>query len=181
MDRNESSQENPRSVDTASRRWCEILDVTPGAHQGELEQAYQRAISLIDGKSVGGYLMLDPSAAKSAREDVERAYAELKKSAPAAPPNAASERPSPQESASDVQGRYASGIPRRAMRILAPVTTEPEATPLVSASPLVRTRSLPKISRVAPVVDDVTAPDEADASLDTVPAQYDDASPDDGA
>ncbi len=86
MERKDTSQEQAEDVaDSNSQRWCEILDVTPGANTVELKAAYDRAIALIDGKSVGGYLMLDPIAAQAARDDVERAYQELKRTAPVAP------------------------------------------------------------------------------------------------
>lgn len=146
MERKDTSQEQAADgADSNSQRWCEILDVTPGANTSELKAAYERAIALIDGKSVGGYLMLDPIAAQAARDDVERAYQELKRSAPAAPPDDASanEKPSadlgPDSTANEMDAcespkeeRYSSGVPRRVMRILAPVVDPAAESPPTS-------------------------------------------------
>jgi flagellar biosynthesis protein FlhG len=70
---------NGKAVPTVgtSRSWYEVLEVAPGASQDEIEKAYKRALKIVDGKSVGGYLMLDPAAQAAARRDVETAFAVL--------------------------------------------------------------------------------------------------------
>lgn len=60
-----------------ARTWYEVLDVGVDASDEDLLLAYDRALSLVEGRSIGGYLMLDPLAAESARADVETAFAVL--------------------------------------------------------------------------------------------------------
>lgn len=60
-----------------AKTWFDVLDVTPDVSVADLQKAYERALSLVDGRSIGGYLMLDPMGAESARADVEAAYAVL--------------------------------------------------------------------------------------------------------
>jgi hypothetical protein len=57
--------------------WYEVLDVAPDVSPVDLKKAYDRALALVEGRSIGGYLMLDPLAAESARADVEAAFAVL--------------------------------------------------------------------------------------------------------
>lgn len=52
----------------------DVLDVKPGATREEIEAAYRRALRIIEGNSLGGYLMLDPEARESAKREVERAF-----------------------------------------------------------------------------------------------------------
>ena len=61
----------------AARTWFDVLEVAPDVSAADLQKAYERALALVDGRSIGGYLMLDPMAAESARADVEAAYAVL--------------------------------------------------------------------------------------------------------
>lgn len=58
----------------SARSWYEVLELRRDATQQEVEDAYDRAIALIEGRSIGGYLMLDPAAMESARNDVETAF-----------------------------------------------------------------------------------------------------------
>lgn len=60
-----------------ARTWYEVLDVGEDASAADVQKAYERALALVEGRSIGGYLMLDPMAAESARADVEAAYAIL--------------------------------------------------------------------------------------------------------
>ncbi len=54
--------------------WYDVLEVAHDATAAEVKRAYDRAIALVEGRNIGGYLMLDPVAAESARADVETAY-----------------------------------------------------------------------------------------------------------
>ena len=56
------------------RSWYEVLDVPRTATAEDIKSAYDRAMSLVEGRSVGGYLMLDPLATESAKADIEAAY-----------------------------------------------------------------------------------------------------------
>lgn len=60
-----------------AKTWFDVLDVARDVSPADLAKAYERALALVDGRSIGGYLMLDPLAAESARADVEAAYAVL--------------------------------------------------------------------------------------------------------
>jgi curved DNA-binding protein CbpA len=56
------------------RSWYEVLEIPRHASGEEIEAAYRRALRLIEGQTLGGYLMLDPDAQQSARHDVETAF-----------------------------------------------------------------------------------------------------------
>lgn len=56
------------------RSCYDVLEVTPNATREEIEAAYRRALRIIEGNSLGGYLMLDPEARESAKREVERAF-----------------------------------------------------------------------------------------------------------
>ncbi len=60
-----------------ARTWYEVLDIGDDASLNDVVKAYERALSIVEGRSIGGYLMLDPMAAESARADVEAAFAIL--------------------------------------------------------------------------------------------------------
>ncbi|OGQ25287.1 MAG: hypothetical protein A2138_16770 [Deltaproteobacteria bacterium RBG_16_71_12] len=60
-----------------AKTWYDVLEVSLDVSPADLQKAYERALALVDGRSIGGYLMLDPTAAESARADVEAAYAVL--------------------------------------------------------------------------------------------------------
>ena len=64
-------QEGPRG---GGRTWYEVLEVPADVGAADLHKAYDRALALVDGRSIGGYLMLDPLAAERARTDVEAAF-----------------------------------------------------------------------------------------------------------
>jgi curved DNA-binding protein CbpA len=67
-------EEGPRG---GAATWYDVLEVAEQATAAEIQKAYERALALVEGRSIGGYLMLDPLAAESARADVEAAYAVL--------------------------------------------------------------------------------------------------------
>jgi hypothetical protein len=54
--------------------WYEVLDVGPDATTGELRIAYDRSLALVEGRTLGGYFLLDPLAIDSARADIEAAW-----------------------------------------------------------------------------------------------------------
>lgn len=56
----------------------EVLDVAETATYVDIDEAYRRALDLIRGESVGGYLMLDEEKMQEAIDEVEAAYAVLK-------------------------------------------------------------------------------------------------------
>src|SRR5688500_13776735 len=60
-----------------ARTWYDVLEVAADASTADVQKAYDRALALVEGRNIGGYLMLDPLAAESARADVEAAYAVL--------------------------------------------------------------------------------------------------------
>ena len=60
-----------------ARTWYEVLDVQPGSSADDVKKAYDRALALVEGRAIGGYLMLDPLAAESAKADVESAWGVL--------------------------------------------------------------------------------------------------------
>jgi cytoskeletal protein RodZ len=60
------------------RSWYDVLEIQADASGEEIEKAYKRAVRIIEGQSVAGYLMLDDAARSSARSDVEEAYAVLR-------------------------------------------------------------------------------------------------------
>ncbi|MBI1948295.1 MAG: helix-turn-helix domain-containing protein [Deltaproteobacteria bacterium] len=60
-----------------AKTWYDVLEVSLDVSPVDLQKAYERALALVEGRSIGGYLMLDPMAAESARADVEAAYAVL--------------------------------------------------------------------------------------------------------
>ncbi len=57
--------------------WYEVLDLTPQASQAEVQRGYERALDLVEGRTIGGYFLLDPVAVESARSDIESAWAVL--------------------------------------------------------------------------------------------------------
>jgi hypothetical protein len=65
--------ERPRIAAT----WYDVLDVPRDADIGAIQQAYDRAIALIEGKNLGAYFALDPAATATARRDIEAAFAIL--------------------------------------------------------------------------------------------------------
>ena len=67
----------PDAPRTGAPSWYDVLEVEEVATHAEVQRAYDRALALVDGRSIGGYLMLDPIAAESARADVETAHAVL--------------------------------------------------------------------------------------------------------
>jgi len=183
------------------RSWYEVLDVPPNATAQDIEDAYERAIALIEGRAVGGYLMLDPVAIQAAREDVETAYlvlsdeverarfdAEQGHDSAEGEPEAGDEyaepqvdddtvsagaadtliTPAPAEElaadpadvdkppapAPDKVDRYASGLPRRALKILAP-TLPPMPAADAPSTPPERKSMLPIQAPVEDTVDDV--------------------------
>jgi hypothetical protein len=54
--------------------WYEVLDLTPKATQADVKRAYERALDLVEGRTIGGYFLLDPVAVDSARSDIEWAW-----------------------------------------------------------------------------------------------------------
>jgi hypothetical protein len=54
--------------------WYDVLEIPIEASASDVKKAYDRALALVEGRNIGGYLMLDPLAAESARADVEAAY-----------------------------------------------------------------------------------------------------------
>jgi hypothetical protein len=70
----EHSGEHVRLPPMGARTWYDVLDVARDASDTEIEAAYDRAIALIEGDSVGGYMVLDPDAKASAKSDVETAF-----------------------------------------------------------------------------------------------------------
>jgi hypothetical protein len=70
----EHSGEHVRLPPRGARSWYDVLDVARDASDREIEAAYDRAIALIEGDSVGGYMVLDPDARASAKSDVETAF-----------------------------------------------------------------------------------------------------------
>jgi hypothetical protein len=65
--------ERPRGADT----WYQVLDVDRDVDATGLLLAYERAVSLIEGRHLGGYFLLDPAAIAVARLDIEAALAIL--------------------------------------------------------------------------------------------------------
>lgn len=61
--------ERPRGADT----WYDVLDVARDVDAAGIVAAYDRAIALVEGKSLGGYFLLDPHAMAVARLDIEHA------------------------------------------------------------------------------------------------------------
>jgi hypothetical protein len=57
--------------------WYDVLDIGPGASPAEVRAAYDRSLALIEGRSLGGYFLLDPLAVEGARADLETAWAIL--------------------------------------------------------------------------------------------------------
>lgn len=66
-------EDGPRGGGT----WYDVLEVQPDVSAVDLKKAYDRALALVEGRNIGGYLMLDPLAAESARANVEAAFAVL--------------------------------------------------------------------------------------------------------
>ncbi|HEY4221518.1 MAG TPA: helix-turn-helix domain-containing protein [Myxococcota bacterium] len=57
--------------------WYDVLEIGIDASSADVKKAYDRSLALVEGRNIGGYLMLDPLAAESARADVEAAFAVL--------------------------------------------------------------------------------------------------------
>lgn len=70
----DSGEGKAEATSEKARSWYDVLEVRPSASPDEIEAAYKRALKIIDGQSVGGYLMLDPEAQSAARRDVEAAF-----------------------------------------------------------------------------------------------------------
>lgn len=87
----------------------DVLEVAPDATREEIEAAYRRALRIIEGNSLGGYLMLDPEARESAKREVERAFQVLTNPQERArlDREASGEQEPPRESASEKGGRRA--------------------------------------------------------------------------
>jgi hypothetical protein len=136
--------ERPRSAAT----WYDVLDVPRDADLGAIQQAYERAIALIEGKHLGAYFVLDPVATQTARKDVEAAFAILTDDerrhaydrsllgddtdGPLTLPKPSSTKSTPPEVARP-STLPTSQTPRAALRFLAPVDSTPAAgSPLVS-------------------------------------------------
>lgn len=69
-----STPDRPRG---GAATWYEVLDVLPSAPPAELKRAYERALDLVEGRTIGGYFLLDPMAIDSARADIDNAWAVL--------------------------------------------------------------------------------------------------------
>jgi hypothetical protein len=69
--RKKNGQSVPQS---RASSWYDVLDVPPDATQNQIDVGYEKALALIEGRAIGGYLMLDPDAARTARDDIETAY-----------------------------------------------------------------------------------------------------------
>ncbi len=72
-----SSSATPDRPRGGAATWYEVLDVLPGAPAAELKRAYERALDLVEGRTIGGYFLLDPMAIDSARADIDNAWAVL--------------------------------------------------------------------------------------------------------
>ncbi len=58
--------------------WYEVLDLAPSATPADVQRAYDRALALVEGRSIGGYFLLDPVAVESVRADIEAAWTVLR-------------------------------------------------------------------------------------------------------
>lgn len=67
----------PERPQNGAETWYEVLDVPRGTRGEALERAYHRALALVEGKSLGGYFLLDPEATDAARQDIEAAWTVL--------------------------------------------------------------------------------------------------------
>lgn len=142
--------ERPRGAAT----WYEVLDVPRDADTAAIQQAYERAISLLDGKHLGAYFVLDPAAAATARKDIEAAWAILTDDerrhaydrsligddtdGPLTLPRASSSSgppPSTPPETARPSTLPTSQTPRAAVRFLAPVDSIPSAGAPVSPGP----------------------------------------------
>jgi curved DNA-binding protein CbpA len=61
----------------SERNFYEVLEVEPAATARQIKEAYERAVQLIDGENVAGYLMLDEAGQRGVRAEIEEAYAVL--------------------------------------------------------------------------------------------------------
>ncbi len=136
--------------------WYDVLDVGPAAHPDELRIAYERSLALVEGRTLGGYFLLDPLAIDGARADIEAAWAVL----------------------SDVERRAAydraiglpasSLLPTPAPWAPSTTTTPPTATP--PASIPARLPRSPSLKFLAPVLDDSTPPTSTTTPPTTITA-----------
>lgn len=138
--------ERPRGAAT----WYDVLDVPRDADVGAIQQAYERAIALLEGKHLGAYFVLDPVATQTARKDIEAAFAILSdderrhaydrsllgddtdgplRLPPSSPP------PSTPPETARPSTLPTSQTPRAALRFLAPVDSTPAAGSALVADP----------------------------------------------
>ena len=132
--------------------WYEVLDVGPGASDAELKEAWQRSLALVEGRTLGGYFLLDPLAVESARADIDAAWAVL----------------------SDPERRAAYdrslGLPASTTLPTATTTTTLPTTTLPTTTlPAKSTTRAPSLKFLAPVMDDAPPPSGA-AAATVVPA-----------
>jgi hypothetical protein len=138
--------ERPRGAAT----WYDVLDVPRDADVGAIQQAYERAIALLEGKHLGAYFVLDPVATQTARKDIEAAFAILSDDerrhaydrsllgddtdGPLTLPASSPPSTPPETARSSMLST--SQTPRAALRFLAPVDSAPaEGSPLVADPP----------------------------------------------
>ena len=153
--------ERPRGGATT---WYEVLDVGPGASDAELKEAWQRSLALVEGRTLGGYFLLDPLAVESARADIDAAWAVLSD-------------PERRAAYDRSLGLPASTtLPTAATTTTLPTTTLPTTTLPTTTLPTTTlpatakaTTRAPSLKFLAPVMDDAPPPSGA-AAATVVPA-----------
>ena len=134
--------------------WYDVLDIPRDADIGAIQQAYERAIALIEGKNLGAYFALDPTATAKARRDIEAAFAILaddgrrhaydraligdKTDGPPPTPSSTPPSSTPPSSTPPEAARPSTlprlSTPRAALRFLAPVDGAPLDSSTVESS-----------------------------------------------
>ncbi len=179
----EKKIEHPSEPHGGASSWYEVLDLQPAATAAEIQKGHQHALDLVEGRTIGGYFLLDPVAVASAKADIEAAFYVLgdagrraaydakignaatlipTDAAPTQPPIAAVEDTPDEITASDARRMLGMNSTPSGEGVFAPLSPEAKAAVAAAASPATPaadpTSSPPGAAKRAPGEDQKRAP-----------------------